>query len=280
MIDLHVHTKTSDNSLTAEEIIKMAKDKGITHLAITDHDTTKGLNEAISWGSEYDITVIPGIEISAYDNQRKKRAHILGLNVEPGHPALDELCAPLTEKRNQVSYEVVQRLIAEGYDLSWEEVHKYAGGTGVYKQHIMHALVDQGYCDGIYSELYKTLFHRGSSTEAPGRVYIPLTYADARLAIHAVREAGGMAALAHPGQLGNFEAIEEWVKDGLEGIEAFHPSHSKEDVALSLEYARRFNLTVTGGSDFHGFYGEKPVELGCPDLNMSSVNDLILRTSR
>jgi hypothetical protein len=280
IFDLHVHTKISDNSLTTEEVIKMARDKGITHLAITNHDTTKGLNEAMDWGLEFGVTVIPGIEISAYDYKRQKRAHILGLYIEPGHPALEELCAPLTENRNQASYDMVQRLITEGYDLDWEEVQKYAeGGTGVYKQHIMHALLDRGYCDRIYCELYKPLFRRGSSTEAPGLAYIPLIYADAAAAIRAVRESGGIPVLAHPGQLANFDGIDEWAEAGLEGIEAFHPSHSPEDVVTALSYAQKHNLIITGGSDFHGFYGEMPVELGCPELKISSINELILRKS-
>ena len=279
MIDLHIHTKISDSSLSASEVIRMARNKGITHLAITDHDTTKGLQEAINIGNEIGVKIVPGIEISAHDYRRNKRAHILGLFIEPGHPSLDLLCTPLVQRRNQVSAEMVRRIIAAGYDISWEDVQKHQGGTGVYKQHIMHALMDKGYCESIYCELYNKLFHRGSSTEQPGIAYIQLEYIDAQAAIQAVREAGGIAVLAHPGQFNNFDAIDEWVELGLEGIEVFHPSHNEDDRQKSLHYAQKHQLLTTGGSDFHGFYGEKPIELGCLELGEECIAALLSRSA-
>ena len=277
MIDLHVHTNISDNSLSISEVIRLALDKGITHLAITDHDTTKGLQEAINLGIEIGVGIIPGIELSAYDYQRNKRAHILGLNIEPGHHSLDLLCTSLVQNRNQASFEMVSKIIAAGYDISWEDVRKYEGGTGVYKQHIMHALLDKGYCKSIYGDLYKELFHRGSSSEPQGIAFIQLEYIDARTAIRAVREAGGIAVLAHPGQLSNFDAIDEWIEFGLGGIEVFHPSHNEDNQQTALQYARKHNLIITGGSDFHGFYGENPVELGCLELNEECIDELLAR---
>ncbi len=264
MIDLHVHTRTSDGSLSAREVIGLAKENGITHMAITDHDTTKGLKDALDLGTEIGVKIIPGIEISAYDFTRKKKVHILGLNIEPEHPALTTLCTSLVQNRNQASFDTVKSLIAVGYDLSWEDVQKYAeGGTGVYKQHIMHALLDQGYCESIYCDLYKALFTQ-----------ISLEYVDAGTAIQAVKEAGGIAVLAHPGLMNNFEGIDEWVDLGLRGIEVFHPSHNKDAIELSLKHARKHNLITTGGSDFHGFYGEIPVELGCRELGEECIREL------
>lgn len=218
---------------------------------------------------------MPGIEISAYDYQRNNRAHILGLFIELGHPSLDLLCTSLVQSRNQASCEMVRKVIAAGYDISWEDVQKYEGGTGVYKQHIMHALLDKGYCESIYCDLYKKLFRIGSTSEPQGIAYIQLEYIDAQAAIRAVREAGGIAVLAHPGQLNNFDAIDDWVELGLEGIEVFHPSHNEDDRQTSLRYAQKHNLIMTGGSDFHGFYGEKPVELGCLELDEVCIYELL-----
>jgi predicted metal-dependent phosphoesterase TrpH len=277
MIDLHVHTKISDNSLSTGEVIRLAKSKGITHLAITDHDTTKGLPEAISLGQELGVGIVPGIEISAYDYQRNKRAHILGLYIEPEHPSLELLCTPLLRSRNQAAQAMVRRIISAGYDISWEDVQKHQGATGVYKQHIMHELLDKGYCESIYGDIYKKLFLRGSSSEAQGIAYFQLAYIDAQAAIRAVREAGGVAVLAHPGQLNNFDAIDEWVELGLAGIEVFHPSHNEDDRQTSKRYAQKHNLIRTGGSDFHGFYGEKPVELGCLELDEACIYELLSR---
>lgn len=277
MIDLHVHTKISDSSLSTSEVIKLAMAKGITHLAITDHDTTKGLLEAMNLGNEIGLEIIPGIEISAFDYHRNKRTHILGLYIEPEHPALDILCTPLVQSRNQASYEMVKRISAAGYDISWQDVQKYEGGTGVYKQHIMQVLLDNGYCESIYCDLYNELFRRGGSSEPRGMAYIQLDYIDARAAIQAVREAGGVAVLAHPGQLNNFDAIDEWVELGLAGIEVFHPSHTNEDRQTSLQYAQKHKLIITGGSDFHGFYGEKPIDLGCYELDEECILELLSR---
>lgn len=277
MIDLHVHTKISDNSLTTSEVIKLARDRGITHIGITDHDTTKGLNEAIDLGKEIGVDVVPGIEISAYDYRRNKRAHILGLYVEPGHPALEFLCAPMIRRRKINSFKRVLRLMAVGYDISWEDVLKYEGGTGVFKQHIMHALMEKGYCKNICGDLYKALFRRSDSLKGKGIAHIPLAYIDVLAAIRTVREAGGIAVLAHPGTFKNYDAIDEWAESGLEGIEVFHPGHSPEDIELSLQHAKKYRLIVTGGSDFHGLYGEIPVEPGCRELGNECIDDLMKR---
>src|SRR5665648_2551 len=277
MIDLHVHTKVSDGSLTASEVVRLAKSRGITHLAITEHDTTKGLEEAIIVGQELGVVIVPGIEISAYDFVRRKRAHILGLFIEPGHAGLDLLCTPLVQRRNQASAEMVRKIIAAGYEISWEDVQKHEGGSGVYKQHIMHTLLNKGYCESIYGNLNKKLFARGSASEPQGIAYIKLDYIDARNAIAAIRQASGIAVLAHPGQLSNFDAIDEWVELGLEGIEVFHPSHTEEDRQNALSFAKNHKLIVTGGSDFHGFYGDKPVELGCLELDEHCILKLLAR---
>ncbi|MFD1735184.1 PHP domain-containing protein [Bacillus salitolerans] len=263
MIDLHCHTKISDNSMTTEEVLKIAAARGVTHLAITDHDTTIGLREAERLGRVYGVEVIPGIEISAYDHRRKSRAHILGFFVTQGHEAIDKLCGSLREERHQTSFQMVQQIMAAGYNITWEEVIEYAsGGTGVYKQHIMHALLDKGYTDRIYGELYKTLFYRGSETRAPGIAFVPITYVDVKNAILAIKDAGGIPVLAHPGQFNSFDAVEEWVEAGLEGIEVEHPLHSHEDKTKALELADRLNLVKTGGSDFHGFYSDADTSIG------------------
>jgi phosphoribosyl 1,2-cyclic phosphate 1,2-diphosphodiesterase len=263
MIDLHCHTSISDCSFTIEEVIMTARQKGIEHLAITDHDTTLGLSVAIEVGEALGVNIIPGIEMSAYDYKRNRRAHILGLYVTPNHPAIHKLCQPLVEKRHQLSKLMVEKIMTAGYNITWELVQQYAeGGTGVYKQHIMHALIDKGYTDRIYSTLYKELFSRGSETEKPGIAFMPIEYLRAEDAIRTIREAGGVPVLAHPGQFDNFAAVEEWVKVGLEGIEVHHPLHSEKDEHKAKELAERFRLIQTGGSDFHGFYSDTQSTIG------------------
>ncbi|MBM7573312.1 PHP domain-containing protein [Aquibacillus albus] len=262
-IDLHCHTKISDNSFSTEEVILQAKQQGVTHLAITDHDTTIGLQLAIEIGKEQGVEIIPGIEISAYDFKRNRRAHILGLYVTPGHDAIYQLCQPLIEKRHQASYEMVRKLIEAGYSISWEEVSLHCeGGTGVYKQHIMHALLEKGYTNEIFGALYKKLFSRGGPGHEPGIAYVPITYIDVFDAIRVIKAAGGIPVLAHPGQFDNFSAVSELVEAGLKGIEINHPLHNHENRVRALEIANEYQLIKTGGSDFHGLYSDTQSTLG------------------
>ncbi|WP_163536992.1 PHP domain-containing protein [Gracilibacillus sp. YIM 98692] len=262
-IDLHCHTNISDNSMSMEEVIYEAKQHEVTHLAITDHDTTIGLQKAIQIGKEHGIEIIPGIEISAYDYKRNRRAHILGVFVTPGHQAIDQLCKPLIEKRHHACYEMVCQIIKAGYDITWEEVKSYSqNGTGVYKQHIMHALLAKGYTNQIFGDLYKKLFSRGTNGQSPGIAYIPIRYIDAIDAIQVVKKAGGIPILAHPGQFNNFEAVSDWVDVGLQGIEVHHPLHDETDRKKAMKLAEEFQLCKTGGSDFHGFYSDTQSVLG------------------
>ncbi|NRF94610.1 PHP domain-containing protein [Paenibacillus frigoriresistens] len=279
-VELHCHTNISDGSYSFNEVVDSAQKEKVSHLAITNHDTTRGLNEMMIQGKERGIEIIPGIEISAYDCKRQTRVHILGYFIEPGHSALEDLCSPLLEQRHQACLTMVRHLIEAGYAITLDQVMKFAeGGTGIYKQHIMHALIEQGYTTTIYGELYRKLFSRGMNGEEPGIAYIPMKYVDAKLAIQAIGQAGGVSVLAHPGQYHNFDAVPELVESGLQGIEAWHPLHSPDDEVKAQEYALEYDLVVTGGSDFHGYYGEKEVLLGSKSPGISCVDELRERTN-
>lgn len=274
-VDLHCHTNISDGSLSFGEIVALAKQEGVGYLAITNHDTTKGLGEMVEAGVKSGVEIIPGMEISAYDFERNRRVHILGYYIEEGHPALEEICEPLREMRHQASLVMTNRLIEAGYKITWEQIETYAkDGTGVYKQHIMHALIDNGYTDSIYGDLYKELFARGENGKAPGIAFVPMKYVDARTAIRAVLEAGGIPVLALPGQYRNFEFVPELVESGLAGIEVWHPLHGPKDVARAKDYAAEYGLIMTGGTDFHGYYGEKEIALGSMNPVINSLNAL------
>ncbi|MGM7719248.1 PHP domain-containing protein [Metabacillus sp. Hm71] len=279
MIDLHCHTNISDNSYSFEEVIRLAKLNGVKHLAITDHDTTKGLFQAMEIGESLGVEIIPGIEISAYDYERNRRAHILGLYITPGHASIDELCSPLVAKRHEASWQMVSRIQEAGYDITWEEVLEFCKeGTGVYKQHIMHALLKKGYTDRIYGDLYNKLFKRGDSPNDRGLAFISIEYIDVMDAIRVIREAGGLPILAHPGQFDNFSAVEDWVQAGLEGIEVLHPLHDKEAEKKARALAEKWDLIQTGGSDFHGFYGESSaVSIGAKSIGLEHFTKLLER---
>lgn len=274
-VELHCHTNISDCPLSIEEVLSLAFAQEVTHLAVTNHDTTKGLEEAIKIGKQLNIEVIPGIEVSGFDFERNRRVHILGYFIEPGHQAIEAVCQPLIEQRHQASKEMVERLIAAGYQITWERCLEIAdGGTGVYKQHIMQALIERDYTDSIYGSLYKKIFNRGHNGEQPGIALIPMKYIDAKRAVKIILEAGGVPVLAHPGQYGNFEMVPELVEAGLQGIEVWHPLHNKIHEEQAKRLAAEFNLVMTGGSDFHGAYGEKLVLLGSKSPGIEAVREL------
>ncbi|MET3505263.1 PHP domain-containing protein [Halalkalibacter oceani] len=280
-VELHCHTNISDCPLPIEAVLALALEQGVTHVAITNHDTTKGLEEAMETGRTMGIEVIPGIEVSGFDFSRERRVHILGYFIEPGHWKIDAVCRPLLEQRHRASQKMTERLLAAGYEITWERCLELAeGGTGVYKQHIMQALIEAGYTDSIYGPLYKKLFSRGQNGEEPGIAYIPMNYIDAKTAVKVIRLAGGVPVLAHPGQYRNFEMVPELVEVGLEGIEVWHPLHTKEHEQQAMELASKYELVKTGGSDFHGSYGEAPVLLGSKSPGVEALESLKLRKER
>lgn len=255
--DLHIHTNISDGSESYEEVINKAKDKGLTHIAITNHDTVRGLREAINYGEKVGIKVIPGIEISAYDFKNNRKVHILGYNMSLDGFNINNLCYKTLINRNSASTEQISKLLCEGYDVDFSYISKVSEKSRIiYKQHIMDALKSKHYCDGIYCDLYRKLFKNN------GICAIDIEYVDAVKAVEAIQNDGGVAVLAHPGQLNSYSMIVELVKHGLWGIEVYHHSHNEEDVKRVKEYAKKYNLHLTGGTDYHGRYNDFPIEIG------------------
>lgn len=259
--DLHVHTDISDGSCDLKNTISFAKTSGITHLAITNHDTIKGINEAIAEGEKEGITIIPGIEISACDKKSGKKVHILGYFFDLIGPNIKKVCDPILERRKVNSQWQVDCLIREGFNIDIEELHQRSKNSGViYKQHIMAELIHENYMDEKYKSLYKEIF------KGDGICAKDIEYADMIEAVKAIKADNGLAVLAHPGQLDSYNLIESLVDAGLDGIELNHESHSKEDHLRIIEYSNKYKLILTGGSDFHGLYGT-PINIGdveCP----------------
>lgn len=248
--DFHVHTDISDGSLGLRETIQVAKENGVTHMAITNHDTVKGLKEAVKEGDRKGIIIIPGIEISAYDFVNKKKVHILGYNFELEGKNIRKLCDPILERRNENSICQIDILKINGYKINTQNIlRKSVNSEVIYKQHIMAELIEKGYTDEIYSDLYKKLFKKGGICSGD------IEYVDVFEAVKAIKADNGIAVLAHPGQLDSYGIIDELVAQGLDGIELNHMDHTEEDVTKIKEYSDKYGLILTGGSDFHGEYG-------------------------
>lgn len=260
--DLHVHTNVSDSNYSIEETIKMAKENGITHLGVVDHDTTYGLKKAMELGREYGVNIIPGIEISAFDFEENKKIHILGFNFKLEAPNVKKICNEIIKRRHQNSLWQIKQLYEHGYDITPMEVGiKAKDSICIYKQHIMHVLIEKGYTDKIYSDLYNELF------KGQGICSRDIRYIDAFDAVKAIKEDQGIAILAHPGQQDSYYLIDRLVDIGLDGIEIYHKDHTEEDHNKIFQYREKYDLILTGGSDYHGIYGSEN-EIG--DITMPS----------
>lgn len=157
-VDLHVHTNVSDGAYGIEKTLKMAHESGITHIAITNHDTVEELAEAVAIGIKLGIEVIPGIEISAKDPETGKSVHILGYNFMLGAKHIKQLCTSTLRKQQEKSLWQIDTLINNGYKIDKTSINIKRQGRTIYKQHIMEELVLNGYTDKIYSDLYEKLF--------------------------------------------------------------------------------------------------------------------------
>lgn len=251
--DLHSHSTISDGSFTAEELLQQAADGHITHLAITNHDTTFGIDAIQRAAVHYPVRYIGGIEISAYDFKRNRKVHVLGLGVKEQSPAIKELCDPVLKRRSENTQWQQERLERCGYVLNTEVLHRLRkASTGFYKQHLMAALTSAPYTSSAYQQLYRKLF------KGNGICHRDITYVDMGDAVRAITEDGGVAVLAHPGQLDSYDVVPELVDAGLWGIEKHHPDHTIDDWHHVDCLAQRYGLACTGGSDFHGAFGDVP----------------------
>ncbi len=267
-IDLHCHTKISDGSLGIEELLGIAKRRGLTALSVTDHDSTAGATRAVILGKRMGLRVIHGVEFSAFDEQRGNKAHLLCYMCD--YPdRLEGLCRRIGENRRAAALEMIRKVMRY-YPITPDLVARCAtGSTNIYKQHIMHALMDAGYADSLFGELFQKLFGED------GRAVVQETYPDVREVLEAVHEAGGVAVLAHPYEDHNEALMEELVELGLDGVEAWHPSNTPEQTEQLLAFSREHGLVATGGSDFHGMYARTARPLGSIAVPDEQANELI-----
>ena len=248
--DLHCHTKLSDGSVGIEDLIVIAQKSGIDTIAITDHDCLAGTVRGKVIGKRYGVNVIPGVEISAIDNEAGKKVHIL-CYLADAPDRLEGLCKRTSIARKRAG-QIMMLKVAGRFPITSDFIISHASGsTNLYKQHIMHALMDAGYTNEIFGDLFHALFSRESETN----VLAPTKYPSIEEVLEEVHGAGGIAVLAHPAFYDNFDEIEKYIDLGLDGIEVWHPSATEDDVHRLTEICKAHDLLMTGGSDFHGIYG-------------------------
>ena len=243
LIDLHLHTTFSDGSLPPEEVVRLARSRGVGTLAITDHDSTGGVEPAIAAGIEADVQVVPGVEISAHDEDREVHMLAYGLELHK-HPRLNELLAEIRESRRERLLAMIEALRAQGIDLDPADVLP-PGQTAPARPHLARALIDGGHAGSI-REVYDRFI--GPDCEAyVGKMKVSL--ADAAQLVH---DAGGVAILAHPGSRYKEAKLDEFMAMGLDGLEVYHARQARRFSKRLRAYAMSRDLLITGGSDFHG----------------------------
>ena len=255
--DLHCHTKLSDGSVGIEDLIIIANKSGIDTIAITDHDCIAGTVRGQVIGKRYGVTVIPGVELSAFDEEAGKKVHIISYLAD-APDRLEAICRKTSTARKRAG-QIMMLKVAARFPITGEFIISHASGsTNLYKQHIMHALMDAGYTSEIFGELHHALF----STDSETNILAPTKYPSVETAIDEIHGAGGIAVLAHPGKFGNTEEIEKYVELGLDGVEVWSPFNTDEQTEELIALCKKKKLLMTGGSNFHGTYGEKTVTLG------------------
>ena len=257
-IDLHTHTCYSDGTLSPTELVRKAREIGLSAVAVTDHDTTAGIPEAQAAGARFGVEVVAGVEISALHPYGT--LHILGYFINPENESLQKQLREYINARNRRNPLILKRLRQFGFSLEMKEVTALAGGEVINRPHIAQAMVEKGYVQNR-QEAFDRFLGQGASAYVPKEVFTP---ADSIRFIH---DAGGVAVLAHPDQL-QAESLEKTLDEirclkemGIDGVEAYHGSCHPEISKIYADFALELGLVVTGGSDFHGDL-KHDVELG------------------
>lgn len=269
--DLHCHTRLTDGSMGIEDIIALAKNKGVETIAITDRDCQAGTVRAKIIGERNGIRVIPGVELSSLDAGTGEVVHIL-CYMPDFADRLEGLCHRNAAATKRAAQKMMIKT-AKRYPITADVIKRCASGsTNLYIPHIMHALMECGETDAIYSALYRELFTPESETniiETPA-------YADTAEVLGAIKDAGGISVLAHPNTYADPEGLlDRLLALGLNGVEVWHPTADKTGTDRFYAYAKKNKLLMVGGSDFRGMYTPVPLSLGAYLTPKTQLNELL-----
>jgi len=243
LADLHVHTTYSDSTFTPAEVVDRAAWLGLNVVAITDHDTIDGVDEARREASGRGIEIVAGVEISAYHGSEE--FHIIGLYVDNSNSEFVERINLMNRARLERIHEIVDRLKGMGVELAADDVMELSHGSSPGRLHVAQALLNHGYVSALPEAFARYLGDRCGG-------FVPKRYMTVQESIEAVRSAGGVSILAHPGLTNRDEYIPRFREMGLDGLEAFYPAYSEFDQNRYLTIVNREGMLASGGSDCHG----------------------------
>ena len=271
LIDLHSHSTCSDGSFAPSRLVEEAVARGVNTLALTDHDTTAGLDEAEEAARDLGLDFVPGVEITC--EVASTEVHLLGLGIDRRNPDLLAVCADVQMRRRKRFFEMIEKLRAHGVPLSSDDVED---GVSLARPYLARMMVQQGKV-ASYQEAFQRYLKKGR----PG--YAEHSRIPIKRAIEAIQAAGGVAVMAHPGLYKNGdECVFEAARQGLDGIECYHSDHNHDTAGHYVSLARKLNLLVSGGADFHGpdharskFFGQR----GCPPAEFDRMVEAIAARS-
>ncbi len=263
MIDLHTHSNVSDGILSPKDLILYAKSRGVKAIALTDHDTIKGLKEAREIAIENEIEFVNGIEFSAEFNKYSEELHIIGLFFDLNNEDFINFCSKMIEYRLARNNQLLNFLNEKGIDIKKEELlqdNPYFENIG--KPNFARLLVKKGVAKNVFEA-----FNNYLSNEKLRNFVHRVKFKESEI-IDVIHKARGIAILAHPDQLGinDKDELIAFIKDlkdkGLDGIEVYYTGYTKKDIKFYKNIAKKFNLLLSGGSDFHGPDTRLNVEIG------------------
>ena len=240
--DLHVHSTASDGRLTPTEVVRLAAARGVRLLALTDHDTTAGCAEALRQAKASGIRALAGVEINT--DSELGEAHLLGYFADPDHSDLQAALTKIQTGRMNRARMIVEKLNKLGVAITIEQVQAQANHTVIGRPHIARALAAGGWA-GSQSAAFELYIGHGRPA------YVPRYALSPQEAIIIIRNAGGVASLAHPVRSGSERHVPKLAELGLNALEVYYFDHTLDDTARLRELANRYGLLVTGGSDFH-----------------------------
>ena len=247
-VDLHTHSDRSDGSLSPEELIKLAAKKGLTAIALTDHDTVDGLDRAIECGNSLGIEVIPGVELSCDNNG--KDVHIVGLYIDYKRPSFNKYLKEFVDSRDNRNKKMCHLLTEAGMPVDYEEMTQYFGDCVLTRAHYARYLLMKGYTKSL-----KEAFERYIGDNCP--YYVPREKVTPAQGVDLILKAGGIPILAHPllykmGKDSLEMLVDKLIASGLMGIETNYCTYTQSDQRDMIKLAEKKGLLKSGGSDFHG----------------------------
>ena len=260
---MHMHTTHSDGIFSPYELITKCKQHNLSVISITDHDSVAAFPDAIEYGKEFGVEVIPGVELSALVDDRD--VHILGYFLDYTNKRLLEYLEFFRQERVKRAERIVAKLNNINVPLTIESVLERAGHGAVGRPHIASAMVGEGYIETYNQAFEKFIGNGGPAFEKK----FQLTLKDA---IQLISSSGGLSFLAHPGRFTTEELLHQTIRSGLDGIEVVHPSHQPSLTSYYRGVANEYFLLESGGSDFHGGKKNDDEVLGNFYIDESRVN--------